>query len=81
MVNMWFNIVNLASNHTLDKGEKGVLYSLNYWKNKDVLTAGSYESEEDRVTPRIREKNGIKYTLLSYTTSTNRIPHPGGKDY
>lgn len=81
MVNMGFNMVNLASNHTLDKGEKGVLYSLNYWKNKDVLTAGSYESEEDRVTPRIREKNGIKYTLLSYTTSTNGIPHPGGKDY
>lgn len=81
MINMGFNMVNLASNHTLDKGEKGVLYSLNYWKNKDVLTAGSYESEEDRVTPRIKEMNGIKYTLLAYTTSTNGIPYPNGKTY
>lgn len=81
MVNMGFNMVNLASNHTLDKGEKGVLYSLGYWKTKDVLTAGSYESEEDRTTPRIREVNGIKYTLLAYTTSTNGLQHPSGKDY
>lgn len=81
MINMGFNMINLASNHTLDKGEKGVLHSLEYWKTKDVLTAGSYESEEDRITPRIREKNGIKYTLLSYTTSTNGIPYPNGKEY
>ncbi len=82
MVGMGFNLVNLASNHTLDKGEKGVLHSLNYWKQKEgVLTAGSYESEEDRITPRIMEKNNIKYTLLSYTTSTNGLVHPGGKNY
>ena len=81
MVGLGFNIVNLSTNHTLDKGEKGILYSLNYWKNKDVLTAGSYESEEDRITPRIREVNGIKYALLSYTTSTNGLTHPDGKDY
>ena len=81
MINMGFNMVNLASNHSLDKGEAGILYSLNYWKGKDVLTAGSYESEEDRTTPRIREKNGIKYTLLAYTTSTNGIPYPDNKTY
>ena len=82
MVNMGFNLVNLASNHTLDKGEKGIIHSLQFWKNKtDVLAAGSYESEEDRTTPRIKEKNGIKYTLLSYTTSTNGLLHPGGKNY
>lgn len=82
MLDMGFNIVNLASNHTLDKGEKGILYSLNYWKQKEgILTAGSYESEEDRTTPRIMEKNNIKYTLLSYTTSTNGLNHPDGKNY
>ena len=82
MVNMGFNLVNLASNHTLDKGEKGIIHSLNYWKQKEgVLTAGSYESEEDRTTPRIMEKNNIKYTLLSYTTSTNGLLHPDGKNY
>ena len=81
MIGMGFNMVNLASNHTLDKGEAGVQYSLNYWKGKDVLTAGSYESESDRTTPRIKEKNGIKYTLLAYTTSTNGLPYPDNKTY
>lgn len=81
MIGMGFNMVNLASNHSLDKGEKGILYSLNYWKTKDVLTAGSYESEEDRITPRIKEINGIKYTLLAYTISTNGLNHPDGKNY
>ena len=36
LIDAGFNIVSLATNHTLDKGEKAVLNSLNYWKNKDV---------------------------------------------
>ncbi len=82
MVDIGFNMVNLASNHSLDKGEKGALYSINFWNEKeDVLTAGAYLSEDDRTTPRIKEVNGIKYTLLSYTTSTNGINYPEGKTY
>ena len=44
-----FNLVSLATNHTMDKGEQGVLNSLSYWsKQPNVLTAGSYTSFEDR---------------------------------
>lgn len=77
-----FNLVGLANNHTLDKYEKGVIKSLEYWSDKkDILTAGSYSSFEDRNTPRIRTKNNISYTLLSYTYGTNGIPVPKGKEY
>ena len=34
MVNLGFNLVSLANNHTMDKGEKGVINSVNYWKTK-----------------------------------------------
>ena len=81
MVDAGFNLVSLANNHTLDRGEKAVLNSCEYWKTKDVLTAGSYSSFEEANEIKIKEKNGIKYTLLAYTYGTNGIPVPRGKEY
>ena len=81
-LDLGFNLVSLANNHTLDKGEKGILNSVKYWKTKtNVMTAGSYDSFEDRDKDVIMEKNGIKYALLSYTTTTNGLPVPSGKEY
>ena len=81
LIDAGFNMVSLATNHTLDRGEKAILNSINYWKNKDVLTSGSYSSFEDKEEIRIKEKNNIKYTLLNYTYGTNGIPVPTGKEY
>ncbi len=85
MLTIGFNLVSLANNHTLDKNEAGVLSSRKYWLDKmaggDIIASGSYESQEDRDKPRILEKNGIRYTLLSYTYGTNGIPIPKGKWY
>ena len=81
MVDAGFNMVSLANNHTMDRGEKAILNSCEYWKNKDVLASGSYCSKEDSEAIQIREKNGIKYTLLAYTYGTNGISVPQGKDY
>lgn len=81
MMRLGFNLVNTATNHTLDYGEKGVLASRNYWKNQAALVAGSYDSFEDRNTLVVKEKNNIKYTLLAYTYGTNGIPIPEGKEY
>ena len=77
-----FNMVSLATNHTMDKNEVGVLKSLEYWNSKtNVVTAGSYSSFEDRNKERIYEKNGIKYAFFSYTTWTNGLETPRGKEY
>ncbi len=82
MLDAGFNIVSLATNHTMDSGEKAVLSSREYWDSKtDVLAVGSYSSEEDRNKLRVKEKNGIKYTMLNYTYGTNGMPVPSGKDY
>ena len=59
--------MSLATNHTMDKGEEGVINSLNYWNlHKDVYTAGSYLSKDDRDKAVIKEVNGITYFLFLY---------------
>lgn len=82
LVKTGFNMVNLASNHTIDKFGPGATYSANMWKNvKDVYAVGNYSSFEERDAVRVEEKNGITYTLLGYTYGTNGIPIPAGKEY
>ena len=79
-----FDLVSLATNHTMDKNEQGVLNSVAYWKrHPEVVTSGQWTSYEDRdkSISTIYEKNGIKYAFLSYTIWTNGLETPYGKDY
>ena len=81
MLDAGFNLVSLATNHTMDKGKKAVLNSCEYWnKQTNVLTAGSYCSLEERNEIKIAEKNNITYTMLNYTYGTNGIVRPSGYD-
>ena len=82
MIDAGFNLVSLATNHTMDSGERAVLASRKYWDSKsDVLAVGSYDSFEARNKVEIREANDIKYTMLNYTYGTNGMPVPSGKEY
>ncbi len=82
MIDAGFNLVSLATNHTMDSGERAVLNSRNYWNSKDnVLAVGSYSSMEERNEVQIRETNNITYTMLNYTYGTNGIRVPSGKEY
>ena len=49
---------------TLDKGEEGILYSVNYWKNKNIVFSGQSSSYEERSNIKVYEQNGIKYAFL-----------------
>ncbi len=75
MLDAGFNLVSLATNHTVDRGKKAVVNSCAYWKEKtDVLTSGSYCSDEERNETKIAEVNNISYTMLNYTYGTNGMP-------
>lgn len=79
-----FNMVSLATNHTMDKGERGVLASVDYWKKqKNVAWSGQWSSEEERTQSiqKIYEVNNIKYAFISYTIWNNGLPTPYGKSY
>jgi poly-gamma-glutamate synthesis protein (capsule biosynthesis protein) len=85
MIEIGFNMVNLATNHVLDKDLEGLQYSAKFWekqeKEKNIYTAGSYTSQEKRDNIKIAEKNGIKYAMLAYTYGTNGLPVPEGYEY
>ena len=82
LVNSGFNLISLATNHTLDRGERAVINSRNYWNDKsDVLAVGSYSSNDEKNKIDVREVNNIKYTMLNYTYGTNGIKVDSGKEY
>ncbi len=82
MLDAGFNLVSLATNHTIDRGETAVKNSCDYWSNKEgVLTAGSYCSEEEKNEIKVMEINNITYTMLNYTYGTNGIPVFNDKEY
>lgn len=83
-VDAGFNLVSLATNHTMDKGEQGVLNSVAYWKTKSgVVSSGQWSSDEERnqSIATIHEVNNIKYAFISYTIWTNGLNTPTGKEY
>ena len=76
-----FNLVSLANNHTLDRGEKAILASLEYWAGKKgILTAGSYLTKEDEQIVPIFKAGGITCAFYAYTTATNGLRAPKGKE-
>lgn len=76
-----FNIVTNANNHSLDKGDKGLMLTLKHLKEYPFAIKGTAESQEEADAPVIVERNGIKMGLLAYTYGTNGIPLPKGKPY
>lgn len=75
------DIVSIANNHTLDRGEKAIMNALNHWDEIGMPYVGAYRNEDDRATIRTLERNGISFSFLAYTYGTNGIPVPKGKPY
>ncbi|MCG1027313.1 CapA family protein [Virgibacillus halodenitrificans] len=76
------DVVSLANNHILDHGEEAIHNAINYWKEKDMMYTGAYESKADQEKLRIYETNeDISLAFLAYTYGTNGITEPENKDY
>lgn len=78
-----FDLVCHATNHALDKGEKGLLNCTRFWKEQhpDVGVIGIYDSAEARDTVYLYKENGITVAVLNYTYGTNGIALPKGMPY
>jgi poly-gamma-glutamate synthesis protein (capsule biosynthesis protein) len=74
LVEMGFDIINIANNHMLDMRDDGLVATIDYWDSQDVLQIGGYVSEEDYDTIRYYEYDGVTIAFLSYTYGTNGIP-------
>lgn len=77
-----FDVVLSATNHALDKGERGIQNALEFWKKyPQIHVLGIHSSQEEYEKINYIEKNGIKLALVNYTDSTNGIPLPKDKPY
>ena len=68
------DIVNNATNHSMDRGDGGVVASTGNMRERGMLYTGSYASEQDKSVPRIIEVNGITVGFLGFTYGTNGLP-------
>lgn len=74
MLDIGFNLVSLATNHSMDKGARGAKNSASWWESKTgILATGMASNEDARNNYPIMEANGITYTMLSYTYGTNGL--------
>lgn len=76
MLEIGFDVFNISTNHSLDKGEKGLISTINYWKDKQAITTGAYLNKEDMMPIRTNEVNGITVAYLGFTESTNGLKLP-----
>lgn len=79
--NVGVDIVNNATNHSLDYGASGAYASINALQERDMMYVGSYESWNDYNNLRIIEANGIKVGFLSYSFGANGLYAPEGEEY
>lgn len=75
------DIVTMANNHTLDRGEKAIKSAIQHWDKIGVKHVGAYTSKESSEKIEVIEKNNIKISFLAYTYGTNGIKTPKGKEY
>lgn len=74
LIEIGFDVFNIATNHMLDMGSSGLEDTIEYWNSKENITMiGGYESQEAYLEPCIIESNGVTMALLSYTYGTNGI--------
>lgn len=79
-----FDVILHATNHTLDKGKKGVLNCMNFWDTNypEIAYLGINKSQEEQDTNiYIYEQDGIEIAILNYTYGTNGIPTPDDMPY
>ena len=70
-----FNLLSLANNHCMDRGEDGIINTLKNCKEYGFDTVGVYATKEDRDKIFIKEISGIKIAFINYTYGTNAFAH------
>ncbi|NLJ33913.1 MAG: CapA family protein [Firmicutes bacterium] len=76
-----FDLLSTANNHSLDRGEEGVLQTLDHLAANDLVAVGTYRDDEEREKITMLRVRGQRLAFLAYTYGTNGIPFPAGKEY
>ncbi len=78
LVDMGFDAINHANNHMFDKGEKGLIATMDYWDSQPVTFMGAWRNTEDTKEPIVIEKNGVRIGFVAVAEQTNGLSLPQG---
>lgn len=78
-----FDVILHANNHALDRGKKGIVNTLNFWRKTypDLAVIGMYDNKADSQKIFVKKVNGIKLAILNYTYGTNGLRPPKDMPY
>lgn len=76
-----FDIITHATNHTIDRGAKNIDYTINFWKDKEMIVLGIHDTAKDQDIIRYAEKKGIRFAFLNNTYGLNGNVMPSGRQY
>lgn len=76
-----FNFLFTSNNHCLDRGETGILRTLEQLKENQIASTGTFSSQKDRDSIRVVSANGIRFAVVSYTYGMNGNYLAKGKQY
>lgn len=79
--NSGFDLLTTSNNHSLDRGEVGILRTINELNKRSINYNGTYVSQSDRDSIRIFNIKGVTIAFLAYSYGTNGNPIPKGKSY
>ena len=69
------NIMCLANNHCMDRGEEGLLKTIEACEKAGLDTVGVYKTEQDGNKIVVKNLRGVKIAFLNYTYGTNAFAH------
>lgn len=75
-----FDLMEMASNHSLDARQEGLIETLNVLDSVGLEHVGTYRTQAERDANHgvvVQEINGISIAFLSYTYGTNGFPVTG----
>ena len=76
-----FDLVTHATNHTIDRGEKAVDYTIGFWKDKPAKALGIHATEADRDSVFVLDKKGIRFAFVNFTYGLNGQKLPADRPY
>ena len=73
--NCGFDMLTLANNHCMDRGEQGIVKTLDNCQRYGFDTVGIYRTESERNTTFVKDFNGIRVAFVNYTYGINTFVH------
>lgn len=83
LVNAGFDVVLHATNHAMDRGQKGIDNCMDFWDSSypGIKYLGINRTEEDYENIYVYEKDGFRIAMLNYTYGLNGIALPSDRTW